>query len=335
MVIGTAVLGTGAPAAPAPTQTIQVGTAKATAVTLRAAPAVGSLELAVTSGASVAEVRNQLAQSQSQAANLGLLGSALVGEQCDGKEATVREEQLPHPIRVDNREGDAALEDAGVPLAGSTLSGIYQQVRASAQPLSEAITTTGQAELAGLLQLRGGRATAVSEVVDGGAARVAHATVTFDLELPGVLSLSGLRWDAFHRTGTEPDAHAAFTIGSASLLGVPVPTEGLPATDVLAQLNPVLSTLGVTILPPVVERFTEPADLVRVTPMRIRFSESPVGALLLGPVLDATRQLRDDAANTLVETDCHFAAVILVTEVLLGQASGTGSMNVDLGGAEA
>ena len=39
-----------------------------------------------------------------------------------------------------------------------------------------------------------------------GEAREAHAKVSVDLDIGGFLKLSGLRWDAFHRTGKDPKA---------------------------------------------------------------------------------------------------------------------------------
>jgi hypothetical protein len=314
-----------------------LSTAKATALTLRVAPTVGALALAVQSGVSVSEVRNNLAQAESKSVDLGILGSSLTGEPCSGGDPPFREDQLPHGIRTDNREGDSTVEDAGIPLAGSTLSGSYQVVRATGQPLSEAQTTTGQANLGGLLVLREGQATATTDLVDGGAGRESHAVVTFDLEIPGVLVLSDMRWEAYHKTesGQETDAHASFTIGGVSLLGQAIPVEDLPTADVLDQLNPVLQGLGITLHVPREERFTDPADLIRITPLRITFADNPVGRLVLGPVLDASRELRDNIAQTLIAARCDTASAFLVSEILIGQLTGTGSMNVDVGGVEA
>ena len=48
-----------------------------------------------------------------------------------------------------------------------------------------------------------------------GAAREAHAVTDVDVTLGGVVELSGLRWDALHRTGEDPQVVGTFDIGSA------------------------------------------------------------------------------------------------------------------------
>ncbi len=77
---------------------------------------------------------------------------------------------------------------------------------------------------------------------------------------------------------------------------------------------------------PTVERFTEPADVVRITPLQIRFGDSPVTSVLTGPLLDATRELRDDlAACPSSQVTCRAATPMLLAEILIGQLAGTGS----------
>jgi hypothetical protein len=158
--------------------------------------------------------------------------------------------------------------------------------------------------------------------------------VTANLSIPGVLDLRGLRWEALHRTGTEEAAHAGFTIGSAEVLGQPVSTQDVPVTDVIDGLNAALEPLGVTLGAPVVERFTEPADLVRVSPLRVTYSGG-VTSLALGPVLDATRQFRDDLAAQAISFNCKTSTLFLLSEIGIGQLAGTGSTVVEVGGAEA
>ena len=312
-----------------------VSTAKATAVVVKVAPTVGALQLALGSGVSVAEVRNQLAQSQSQSLDLGLIGSALTAEQCDQKPAPLRPNDLPQALRIDNRGGEANAETAAAPALGSMVSGGLQQVLATPQPLAQAVSTAARISLSPLIDLAGGVASATTEVVDGGAARIAHATVTVDLDIPGVLRLSNLKWDAFHRSGTEADAHASFELGSIELLGIPIPTAGIPLETLVATINATVGPLGLTLQLPVLERFTEPADVVRMTPLRLRFGDSPIGALVTGPILDATRQLRDDLAAAVIAFYCRTSTAFLLAEIFIGQFSGVGSTVVSIGGAEA
>src|SRR5687768_9100043 len=70
-----------APAAPS-AAAFSNGQAKATAVVNKIAPGVGNLELALGSGVAVSELKNDLAQSQAQALDLGLIGTTLTAEGC-------------------------------------------------------------------------------------------------------------------------------------------------------------------------------------------------------------------------------------------------------------
>src|SRR4051794_26571321 len=60
------------------------GVATAQASVLRIAPGLGSLQLATTSGTSLATLTNNVAQAQSQSIDLGLVGTALTAQQCTG-----------------------------------------------------------------------------------------------------------------------------------------------------------------------------------------------------------------------------------------------------------
>ena len=70
------------PAAPAPRAEFSNGQAKATAVVTKIGPGVGNLELALGSGVAVSELKNELAQAQAQALDLGLIGTTLTSEGC-------------------------------------------------------------------------------------------------------------------------------------------------------------------------------------------------------------------------------------------------------------
>lgn len=94
------------------------GRTKATAVVAKVAPGVGQLELGITFGSSVTQVKNDLAQATSQTGDLGLIGTSLTTEGCGGS-SVLQAEQLPQPTAVDNREGDASAERDESGTAGS------------------------------------------------------------------------------------------------------------------------------------------------------------------------------------------------------------------------
>src|SRR5689334_1743689 len=92
--IGTTLSSAAAPAAPAQAP-FSNGKAKAVATVFGLAPGVGALSLGITSGTAVAEVTNKLAQAQSKVLDLGLIGTSLTAQQCDGSAGPVRQDQLP------------------------------------------------------------------------------------------------------------------------------------------------------------------------------------------------------------------------------------------------
>lgn len=319
----------GAPGAPEQTPFAN-GQAKATALVMKGAPGVGSLELALGSGIAVSELKNQLAQAQAQSFDLGLVGTTLTAEGCDG-EANIRPDQLPQPTRVDNRQGDAeAATDEG-PVAGDTLGAGREVARATTAPSATAVAST-VASTGPLLSVGGGEATAITEVLDG-AARQARASVEVDLTIAGVLELSGLRWDAVHRTGKDPHASGTFGIGTAEMAGVPIPLGDLAQAE--EALNAALLPTGLQVELPRVERLEEPTDLIRVTPLRLTFSDSEVGALVLGPLLNATREQREQLFDDLSAAYCDLAGVLLVADIGVSIAAGTGFLIAEIGGVEA
>ncbi|HVE93758.1 MAG TPA: hypothetical protein VNB24_02470 [Acidimicrobiales bacterium] len=307
------------------------GTAFATAAVSRVAPGVGDLSLAITGGIATAEVRNQLAQAQAQSADLGLIGSSLTAAPCDGGNASIRPEQLPQPTRVDNRKGDAAAKSDEIPIAGATLGGGHEEARATRQPLSQALSTSIAGDF-GLVKLGGGRAESTTRVIDN-AAREALATSEGSIDIAGVVKLTGLKWTARHRTGAGAVAAGTFELGSAAAFGAPLSTSQLEPLE--AAVNTALALSGIRVEFPQIERFTEPADLVRVTPLRVIIEDSPIGSMALGPVLSATRAQREQLFTEIVKRYCRSSSLLLVGDITLSVASGTGFLALEFGGAEA
>lgn len=306
------------------------GMAKATARISKFGPGVGNLELALGSGIAVSELKNQLAQAQAQTVDLGLIGTTLTAEGCDGS-APMTADQLPQATRVDNRQGDTAATSDELPLGGSNLGGGREMAEATATPSATAIATTLAAE-SPVVSLAGGRSSATTRVVDG-AAREAHAVTDVDVTLGGVVELSGLRWDALHRTGEDPQVVGTFDIGSARLAGMPLPVDSL--ADVQTAVNQALAPTGLSIEMPRVERIEEPTDLVRVTPLRITMRDSQVGAATLGPGLNASRQQREQLFDQLSAAYCDLAGALFVGDIGVSVLSGTGFFIAEIGGVEA
>lgn len=310
---------------------INPGTAKATALVARIGPGVGNLELAMRGGIAVTQVTNALGQATSQTLDLGLIGTSLTAESCDN--AILDASQLPQPTSVDNRGGDAQLDEDESQSADQPFGVGRKSVRSTADPVSStAITTTAGIDLAPALRVAAGRAESVTRVLPG-EGREAHAQVESSIDLAGLVTLSGLHWNAYHRTGVDPHAEASFTIGRASLGGLPIPTGDLGAAEEV--LNEALAPLGVTVTLPQVQRILDPADLIRISPLRIEIRDSPAGKTIFGPVLNASREQRGELFDLLSEQICQAASVLLVGDVVVSILSGTGFLTLEIGGAEA
>jgi hypothetical protein len=323
---------TSANAAPAPDGSFRNGHADAVATVFGIAPGVGSLSLGVNAGVAVSQVTNNLAQSEAKVLDLGLIGTSLTAQQCDGSPGSVRPDQLPQPTMVDNRSGDASKASDSYPVAGSALGGGRQSASATRTPSAHATATGIASELGPVVTISAARSDATSAVIDH-RARQAEGVVTMDLDIAGVAKLSGLRWDAVHRTGNGSKIGGTFTIAGSSIGGVSVPVDQLSAVQ--AALNAALAPSGITIELPKVEHLSAPNELVRVTPLTVSLKDSPAGKATVGPVLNLTRTQREQMFNTIVSAYCKAASLLLVGDVTTDVISGTGFMTVTIGGAEA
>ncbi len=311
---------------------IRNGTATATAVIARYIPGVGQLSLGVTNGTAITKVTNELAQATSQVTDLGLIGSSLTSESC-GEASQISPDQLPQPTFVDNRGGDAEQTRDEYRTDGAPIGAGRMDVSATKQvPTAHARTTAAGLDVPGALQLGGGAADAVTRVLPG-KGREAAATVDSSLSIAGIVDLQDMRWHAIHRTGTDPSASGSFDIGHAEVGGVPFPTDDMDALE--SALNTALAPSGITVSFPRIQRLLEPNDLIRVTPMQIELRDSPVGKAALGPVLQLSREQRSQLFDSLVKVYCKSAALLLVGDVGLSVASGTGFLTVEIGGVEA
>lgn len=312
---------------------IRNGTARAVATVGRYSPGVGELQLGVTNGVAAAEVTNSLAQARSQAANLGLVGDSLAAESCSGGDAAIEKDQLPHATTVDNRQGDASVTRDEMRTDGAPFGGGRMTSSATKEvPTAEALVDEVGVELEPVLQIGGGSSRAAAAVLPG-KGRQAEATVRSSLNIGGLLELSGMRWHALHRTGTERLVEGTFEVGHAEIGGVPFPTDDLAALE--AAANQLLELSGLSISFPRIVQLTEPTDLVRVSPMRLEVRDTPVGKTVLGPVLVLTREQRSQLFDTMVEQFCQAAGAFLVGDIVLSVLAGTGFFTVDLGGVEA
>ena len=307
------------------------GQAQATAQVVKIGPGVGALELATSAGTAVSQVANVLAQAKAQAIDLGLVGTALTAEGCDGDPGAVRPEQLPQPLIIDNRKGDATATADEIPVS-AILGGGRKTVSASTKPASEAIVESIVASIASVVSVSSGRANALTRVVAKGT-REAEATVSVDVDLGGVVRLQNMQWRAVHRTGSEPSAVGTFSMTQGTAGGVPIPIDQLGPAQ--AAMNTALAPLGMTVDLPRVEHITKPNDVIRVTPLVVTLKDSPAGKTVFGPLLNASREQREQLFNTITAEYCQAAGLLLVGDIGLDIVSGTGFLTIQIGGVEA
>jgi hypothetical protein len=163
--------------------------------------------------------------------------------------------------------------------------------------------------------------------------------------LDGLIVLGDVRWQATQRTGEGPGADGRFDVGSvlfqgkplpappappAALPGAPAPAPVLP--DPLAVLNTALAPTGLVIEAP---RFAGDGGVARVSPLSLRFTDSPMGQVVLAPLVTSLQPLRDPLVNALLAYSCDFGIAVTVADVATGVLTGTGGITFDFGGVTA
>jgi hypothetical protein len=249
-----------------PDQEPLTGTASGTAVVAKVIPGVGAFPTGLASGVALSNVTNAIAQAQAETLDLGLLALLLTSyDLVDG-------DDLPQELFVDNRAGDAAADHDQVPIDGTTFGGGRKSVRATKAVPSASASSTLASAFDDVLEVQAGRAESRSEVLPE-QGHQARASVSLDLSIAGgLVRLSGLRWDALHRSGDGARSEGSFGLREASVGGVPIPVDSLAAVE--AAANEALAPLGLSLQLPKVQRLKEPVDLVRVTSLRIMFKDS-------------------------------------------------------------
>jgi hypothetical protein len=316
--LGIALAPAGAADQPAP------GQGSAIAQTMKVDPKAGSLSLGVTFGEALAAHQNSVAQAASQAINLGVIGTTLGSEGCDGSAPTYPSDQQPQPLRVDSRDAGA---DKGK--TESEDNAFSKYVRADGTPLGEAVTTAAPFGIAGVLEVGGGTARTHSGLVNG--AREAQATVDVSgLNLAGVVDLSSLHWEATYRSTGDNKVTGSFTIGHATIAGTAVPTNDPSAT--LAQANTALSLLGLKLVPGTAH---QEGGVLFVDPLTISVVPNAQRDAVAGAVIGGIQPVRQSLFDALLAQSCKNSSYITIFDLVVGSVTGAGEFALSLGGAQA
>jgi hypothetical protein len=312
------------------------GTASASAQANKVNPTAAALSIGITFGISLSGYTNDTAKAESRGIDLGIIGTTLAAEACDGGDPSLKAEDQPQPLSADSREPDAAAGKTGTDsIGGMEIPGFTKKARATNEPLAEATTLIVPLGQTGALEIAGARTETVTHVLDHKTREaVATAEIGSLIIGGGAVRLGNLKWQVVHRTGAENSKTATFTIGSATvggaLLPVPLPT-GDPAA-VFAAINPVLAVFGVELRAPVAH---EVNGGIQLDPLTVAVVPSPQRDQLAGRVLAALDPVRQQIVAALLAQDCSNDTYITVADIALGSFTGAGSFSIELGGASA
>lgn len=314
--------------AEAPPTPFNNGTGQATALGYKVNPINGNLSFGITAGEAIAGHQNTAATGQSRAINLGVIGTTLAAEGCDGGDPTLAEEDQPHPVIA--RSGEDGAEE-GIKETEEP-GGIEKFARATTAPFAEAITTIAPIGDPAAVYIDGGRTITHSGIINGNVrealARTELGTVTLG---GGAVVLQGLTWEAIHRSGADTKAVGTFTIGSVTIGGVP---QVLPGDEFeqAAALNDALKPLGFTLTPP---RTRTEQGIQFVDPLKIGVVPSSERDAVLGGIVGGAQPVRAGLTEALLAADCGFASPITIADIVLGSFTGAGAITLELGGVQA
>ena len=312
------------------------GSGSAVASSLQLGPKASGLALTQLFGESLSGYIGTAAQAASQTIDMGLLGTLLAAQHCDGTPSFLKQDQIPAPTRVDSR--DPGADTGKVRTYAGTPDNNPLRVQAGGEeawaykdPRGKSTMTLAVATLPGVIDMRGGLAQTETGVV-GGATRMARASVDLgDIDLfGGLIKLSNLQWNALQQTGNGAAARGTFSIGAARIGGQAIPT-GAPATTV-AALNQLTSQIGVTFEPPAV---TQDNGVVKVSPLVLHLQSSPTQQLVTSPLLVALQPARQALIAALTKITCYVQTIVTVADVSVGPLTGSGSFDLGFGGVAA
>jgi hypothetical protein len=312
------------------------GTASATSQAIKVNPTAASLSIGITFGVSLAGYTNDTAKAEARGIDLGIIGTTLAAEACDGGDPTLKAEDQPQPLAVDSRDAAAAPTNPTTHSRGGLeLPGFLTRARAPADPSAEATSLVVPLGQAGALEISGARADTVTHIIDK---KTREAVATSEIGSliigGGAVRLGNLKRQVVHRTGAENTKTATFTIGSATIGGslVPLPLPTSDPSAVFAAINPVLATFGVELRPPVSH---EVNGGIQLDPMSIAVVPSPTRDAIAGQVLAALDPVRQQLVAALLAQHCSNDTYITVADIALGSFTGAGSFSLELGGATA
>jgi hypothetical protein len=315
------------------------GIGQATARSIRINPVLGALSFGIGVGEALANHQNTVGTAEARTANLGVIGVTLAGEGCDGGDPTLPEDQQPIALRTDSNQPGS---ESGISNADHLIPGIQRTVQATRSPSAEADVNFPGVNIPGVIDI--GPVNSQSTSGAFGDYRLATATVTVGhISLfGGLIELDGLKWEAIHRTGTDPQATGSFTIAAAKgPLSIPLPTDAV--LGLLDSINTITRPLGLEIrLPKFHLDDTGQKTLATVDPLAVAIVPSVIRDQLVGTLLStdilgdqSILDIKQQVTNALIAADCGNSTYVTVLDLLLTAVSPGGSFAIELGGVQA
>lgn len=336
---GASLLGGLVVAAPAGAQDTEPGKGDAYAQGIKVDPQLGQLSFGITYGQALAGHQNTQAIAEARSIDLGVIGTTLAGEGCDGGDPTLPAENQPQPLvsRTDEGGGPKSLWELTVD----------RKVDSSNQPFATSTAVAAGAGQPGVAVIGLATSTATSGVIDG--RRVARATTDIaTIGIPGVLQINGLHWEAEYQTEPEEKTITRFSIdglrvANTSVIGDLLETIGgllpddldIPLLNIaeplesLEAVNELLTPLGISITAP--KTYVE-SGIAFVDPLRL--SIAPRNQTI-GDLVTLIQPVREAITGSLIALDCGNATYITVADLAVGSVTGAGALNLELGGVTA
>lgn len=305
---------------------VEPGRGSAYAQGYRIDPRSGRLSFGITYGMALAGHQNIVAVGEARSVDLGVIGTTLAAEGCDGGDPTYAREDQPQPLVVRSGE-EGAAEGKSEPE-----NGVDRFAAASDRPLARSRAITAATGDPAAAQIGSTVSETSSGIVDG--VRVARAiTDVSEIRLAaGQVVLKGLRWEAAWQSAPAEQVSGSFTIEGVEIAGQSMTVPENDGASNLDALNPALEPFGIRIESPKVRN---ESGISFVDPMRIGIVPSETRDGILGPIFNAAQPVREALVDALIGIDCSNASYITVADIALGSLTGAGSMNIELGGVTA
>ena len=307
---------------------VEPGVGNAYAQGYRVDPRLGRLSFGITYGMALAGHQNTVAVGEARSVDLGVIGTTLAAEGCDGGDPTLPKEDQPQPLVVRSTEEGSEKGKA------ESENGVQKRAKASDDPLANAVAVTAASGDPAVIEIGSTVSETTSGIVDGKRQARAVTEVSDITFAGGLIVLEGLRWDAVWQSAPAEVAEGSFTIEgiTAGPQGLKPPRELADGAAGLAQANAVLEPLGFKIEPPTVRK---ESGIAFVDPMRIAVVPSTQREALLGPIFNAAQPYRERVYDALIEADCGTASFLTVGDIAIGSVTGAGSLGIEVGGVTA